>query len=225
MMSDVRSPKWNEDLECLFLEPENKEIAFIVKHENEGGDLEVLAQYICQIPDLVAACKNNAAEQIKCRPTLQLDPQGVLHLKMSLEEETMDEADRQQNMANGEEIIPVKGHRFVIANNWISRTCAFCRETVSGMGTDGLTCKECCMIVHKKCVNSVLVTCQGKDVPYMEGDLNIEAGIPQSLVVSTFGRPTFCWHCSKLLLGLWNQGLKCTANNCAYVCHEGCKKY
>ena len=54
-------------------------------------------------------------------------------------------------------------------------------------------------------------------VPYVEGDLNIQAGIPHSLEMYTFGTPTWCSHCSKLLWGftnqvsLWSRPLSCCA--------------
>ena len=42
-------------------------------------------------------------------------------------------------------------------------------------------------------------------VPYVEGDINIDANIPHTLVVTTFGQPTWCSHCSGFLWGAYNQ--------------------
>jgi len=225
MMSDASSPKWNEVLdEEIPLEPENKEISFIVKHE--GDPEEDLADCVYQIPDLVAACRKDDGEPMGCRLQLQLQPKGVLNLHIALEEEVMDEADRIRMESMGE-IHPVKGHRFAVEANWTRGSCAVCKEWVGGIvgTTDAYSCKECAMTVHKNCMNSVMLTCTGANVPYVEGDLNIQAGIPHSLEMYTFGTPTWCSHCSKLLWGFTNQGLKCTASNCDFACHKKCKQY
>jgi len=224
VLQNISSPKWNEKLDEVHLEPENKEIAFIVKHEAVGGQGEVLARCLFQIADLVPLCKNSNGEQMECRLRQELEPQGVLYLNISFDEEAMDEVDRMKNMARVEVIHPVKGHRFAIQNLMMPRPCGFCQEWLGGMGRTALTCKECTMTVHKSCLKSVLQPCQGKTVPYVEGDLNIDANIPHTLVVTTFGQPTWCSHCSCFLWGAYNQGLKCTAINCTLVCHKKCKE-
>jgi len=225
VLKNISCPEWNEQLEEINLDKENKEIAFFVKHEAVGGQGEVLARCVFQIPDLVAACKNGDGEQMECRLRQELDPQGVLVLNITLEEETEDVLDRMKNMARVEVIHPVKGHRFAIANLVMPRPCGFCGEWLGGIGRAALSCKECTMTVHKNCLNSVLVACQGKTVPYKEGDIQIQANIPHSLVLTNFKQPTWCSHCGGFLWGGFKQGLQCTAKNCAFVCHRRCQEY
>jgi len=225
VLKNISSPEWNQLLEEINLEKENKEIAFVVKHEAVGGQGEVLARCVFQIPDLVAACRQSDGEQMECRLRQELEPQGVLVLNITFEEETMDEVDRMKNMARVEVIHPVKGHRFAIANLVMPRPCGFCKEWLGGIGKTALSCKECTMTVHKNCLYSVLIPCQGKTVPYRDGDLNIQANIPHSLVLNTFGQPTWCSHCSGFIYGAYKQGLQCTARNCNFVCHKKCKEY
>ena len=96
------------------------QVAFFVKHEVVGGQVEVLARTTFQIPDLVAACrwvqpelldknmpslahsiyfkketvvenlrKSDDGDVLECRLHQSLEPEGVLHVNIKLEEEVM----------------------------------------------------------------------------------------------------------------------------------------
>ena len=54
----------------------------------------------------------------------------------------------------------------------------------------------------EKCIDNLGISIR---VPYCEGDLNIQAGIPHKLEVHTFNEPTWCSHCGGFLWGIRNQ--------------------
>ena len=89
------------------------QVAFFVKHEVVGGQVEVLARTTFQIPDLVAACrwaqhdllahsidfkrklvvenlrKSDDGDFLECRLHQSLEPEGVLHVNIKFEEEVI----------------------------------------------------------------------------------------------------------------------------------------
>lgn len=55
---------------------------------------------------------------------------------------------------------------------------------------------------------------------WMERELHNRLRIPHSFVVHSYGRPTICQHCKKLLKGLFRQGYQC--KDCKFNVHKKC---
>jgi hypothetical protein len=46
--------------------------------------------------------------------------------------------------------------------------------------------------------------------------------VPHQFHLASYTKPTYCYVCKKLLVGLFRQGKKCTNNGCGINVHSGC---
>lgn len=120
------------------------------------------------------------------------------------------------------------GHEFVAKFFSQFTFCSFCNEFLWGFGKQGYQCRLCASVVHNKCYEKILTKCAGNtnskqfqdDKPNATERFNID--VPHKFRPKNYKVFTFCDHCGQLLVGLFNQGLKC--ESCGYNCHKNCMK-
>lgn len=120
------------------------------------------------------------------------------------------------------------GHEFVAKFFSQFTFCSFCNEFLWGFGKQGYQCRLCASVVHNKCYEKILTKCAGNtDSKQVETNKQKETerfkiDVPHKFNSKSYRFPTFCDHCGQLLVGLFNQGLKC--ESCGYNCHKNCMK-
>ncbi|KAF1743995.1 hypothetical protein MXB_714, partial [Myxobolus squamalis] len=81
-------------------------------------------------------------------------------------------------------------------------------------------CTSCKIVIHKKCLNDVIVSCvrSSKDDQQLDCEKLFP---PHQFKVHNYSKPTFCGHCGSLLYGFVKQGLKCQV--CRFNVHKRCQ--
>uniref|UniRef100_H2YUL9 Phorbol-ester/DAG-type domain-containing protein n=1 Tax=Ciona savignyi TaxID=51511 RepID=H2YUL9_CIOSA len=103
----------------------------------------------------------------------------------------------------------VSQHVFQLHNYKRPTYCAHCGSLLVGLRKQGLRCKRCEVDVHEKCQEDLTKPC----IEVILGQHNFRE--------KTYNHPTFCDYCSKLLVGVVNQGIKCS--ECGTNVHEKCQ--
>ncbi|CAK8693917.1 unnamed protein product [Clavelina lepadiformis] len=103
----------------------------------------------------------------------------------------------------------VTQHVFQIHNYKRPTFCAHCGNLLVGVVKQGLRCKRCEVDVHEKCQEDLQKPC----IEVIVGQHNFRE--------KSYKQLTYCDHCEKLLVGVVNQGLKCT--ECGMNVHEKCQ--
>nr|XP_039256999.1 calcium-independent protein kinase C-like isoform X1 [Styela clava] len=101
-------------------------------------------------------------------------------------------------------------HNFQWHNYKRPTFCAHCGSLLVGVIKQGMRCKRCEVDVHDKCQEDLKKHC----IELMVGQHNFRE--------KTYKQPTYCDFCKKLLVGLVNQGLKCS--ECGTNVHEKCQE-
>lgn len=119
----------------------------------------------------------------------------------------------------------IKNHEFLATFFNQPTFCSVCREFVWGLNKQGYKCKQCNVVIHKKCIESIIGRCTGtatnsRETMFQKERFKID--MPHRFKAYNYKSPTFCDHCGSLLWGLYKQGLKC--EDCAMNVHSYCQK-
>ena len=106
--------------------------------------------------------------------------------------------------------------------------------------TQGLSCEQCGMTLHKWCYTKIVTPCPGStqflilSQPLLNlsrlsqrggrDAMKFEARIAHNFKLKTYGKPTFCELCGSLLWGITKQGYQCTSPNCYLNVHNECRE-
>ncbi|XP_078484138.1 uncharacterized protein LOC144744113 isoform X1 [Ciona intestinalis] len=113
------------------------------------------------------------------------------------------------NPFEDENMQSISQHMFQLHNYKRPTLCAHCGGLLVGLRKQGLRCKRCEVDVHEKCQEDLSKAC----IEVIVGQHNFRE--------KTYKQPTFCDFCGKLLVGVVNQGIKCS--ECGTNVHEKCQ--
>jgi len=100
-------------------------------------------------------------------------------------------------------------HKFEIHNYKKPTFCKHCNKLLVGIIKQGLRCKRCGVDIHVKCKDVFNQNC----IEVLKGHHNFKE--------TTYYQPTYCDYCTKLLVGITKQGLKCS--ECGANVHLKCE--
>lgn len=219
-------------------------------HINEGRVLEVLlmrstdeplAKATVGLSVLAERCKKSKTSA-RAEFWLDLHPSGRVQMSVQFFLEDEDAAPKKSSMKITPEdgvmtlkkrrgalkqgkVHIIKNHEFLATFFNQPTFCSVCREFVWGLNKQGYKCKQCNVVIHKKCIESIIGRCTGtatnsRETMFQKERFKID--MPHRFKAYNYKSPTFCDHCGSLLWGLYKQGLKC--EDCAMNVHSYCQK-
>ncbi|OTF69529.1 hypothetical protein BLA29_010915 [Euroglyphus maynei] len=128
--------------------------------------------------------------------------------------------------SNNSRVHTINGHRFVATLLRQPTFCSHCNGFIFGIGKQGHQCRDCHMVVHKRCHQLVTLNCPSNDGDHLDLDVvaddHQQQQQPHHFQKKTFTSPTYCNHCGSMIFGLIRQGVRC--NDCQIRIHHRCRK-
>ncbi|WKX92076.1 hypothetical protein Q1695_010256 [Nippostrongylus brasiliensis] len=117
---------------------------------------------------------------------------------------------------------PACSHRLRVKTYMLPTFCHFCGDLIKGVIRQGLHCKTCKHDFHRRCMTTSRNSCAGSAAnPESDPEATeTKLELPHNMVAKTYTMPTNCAVCHKLLMGLINQGHRCT--DCGVNAHRNC---
>ncbi|XP_063679274.1 serine/threonine-protein kinase D1-like isoform X12 [Bolinopsis microptera] len=134
-------------------------------------------------------------------------------------------------------------HDLAVKSYRLPAFCDRCGQMLMGLVKQGLQCKRCTRNYHKRCVYLLRECTPKSPEDHESGSDNFSSSeslvqqsadsgsavsgsmsmsVPHHWVVHSYRLPTVCQFCSKLLMGLIRQGVRC--KDCKYNAHRDCSK-